>query len=59
MPTEREISIALNCEFRVPCCENGHDCDHHGVLPSVKMNRHCEDLVNEDLCPFITAGVNH
>ena len=59
MPTEYEIQAALDCEFRGPCCDGGHDCDHPGVLPSIKTNKHCEDLVNEELCPFISEGVNH
>lgn len=53
MPTEVEIEQAMNCEYRGHCCIEGHDCDHPKVLPSVKMNTHCEDLVNDHLCPFL------
>ena len=54
MPTEIEIEQAMRCEYRgQTCCLAGTECDHPGVLPSVKRNRHCEDLVNDHLCPFL------
>lgn len=53
MPTEMEIERSMNCEYRGHCCLSGHDCDHPEVLPTVKRNTHCEDLVNSHLCPFL------
>ena len=53
MPTEMEIERAMRCEYRSYCCETGHDCDHPRIPRVDRLNTHCEELVNEDRCPFL------
>jgi len=45
----------MKCEFRGPCCEAGHLCNHKSRRKAMQLNWHCEDLVNGDMCPFITG----
>ena len=53
MPTEMEIERATRCEYMTNCCETGHDCEHPRTPRVDRLNTHCEDLVNEDKCPFL------
>jgi hypothetical protein len=55
MPTEMEIEQAKKCEFRKPCCEAGHLCEHKSRRRAMQLNWHCEDLVNGEMCPFISG----
>lgn len=55
MPTELEIEHAAKCEFRKTCCEEGHLCAHERRIRASQLNFHCEDLVNGEMCPFLTG----
>lgn len=56
MATEQEITLAMGCEYRNACCEEGHDCGHPNADKPWILDNHCEDMVIDDRCPFLMAS---